>query len=152
MADKQSRREPFFSESEDHERPLDPGFYSPPGPWERIEPTIRLAAFAVLFVCAVLLIEWGTDKFSEYRAVQAANAAVAELEAANRARAAEAERRQRALRERRADTNQGKWLAKNCSDWRRTYDDLGAPTAQREMRRHCRIYQHYLDTGRVVTR
>ena len=61
------------------------------------------------------------------------------------------ERRCVALREERANTNQGKWLAKNCSDWRRAYDDLGAPTAEREMRRHCRIYEEYLDTGIAVT-
>jgi hypothetical protein len=80
-----------------------------------------------------------------------ARGCAAQSQAAAEQRKREAERSRLALREQRANTNQGKWLAKNCSDWRRAYDDLGAPTAQREMRRHCHIYEEYLDTGIAVT-
>lgn len=57
------------------------------------------------------------------------------------------ERRRVALREERANTNQSKWLARNCSDWRRAHEDIGGPTAEREMKRHCKIYERYLETG-----
>ena len=63
----------------------------------------------------------------------------------------EAERRRLALREQRANTNQGKWLAKNCSEWRRAHEDIGGPTAEVEMRRHCALYDKYLETGIAVT-
>ena len=97
------------------------------------------------------MVDWAYQRYAQYRAAQALNEMVADLEKTTQAAAEqsrrEAERRHQALREQRANTNQGKWLAKNCSDWRRAYEDLGAPTTEREMKRHCRLYEEYLATG-----
>lgn len=163
MSDPGGRKEPVFSEPDDGEERFqsDP-FDSRLPARDRLDPGLRLAAFAVVFVCSVIFIEWGVQKYLEYRAIQAMYAAIAELEAyskasAERARLLEArtreaaERRRLALREQRASTNQGKWLAMNCADWRRAHGDIGGPTAEREMRRHCRLYEEYLDTGITVT-
>jgi hypothetical protein len=162
MSDPEGRKEPVFSEPHDgDERFRSDPFDSRLPPRDR-DPRLRLAAFAVVFVCSVIFIEWGVQKYLEYRAIQAMNAALVELEASSKASAErarllearareEAERRRLALREQRANTNQGKWLAKTCSDWRRAHEDIGGPTAEREMRRHCRVYEEYLDTGIAVT-
>ncbi|WP_376694245.1 hypothetical protein [Wenzhouxiangella sp. EGI_FJ10409] len=131
-----------------------------------------MAIIAVSIVCGLFIADWLYERYTEYRAVQmleqmakgfeqsarAASQSLQEstqrsmdqLRASSERARQEAERRRLALREQRADTNQGKWLAKNCSDWRRAYEDLGAPTAQQEMRRHCQIYETYLDTGIAV--
>ena len=117
--------------------------------------TVSIQTFAVVFVCSVVFIEWAVQKYFDYRAVQAVTSALTELEESNKARAEqarrEAERRRLALREQRANTNQGKWLAKNCSHWRRAHEDIGGPTAVAEMRRHCEFYDKYLETGIAVT-
>lgn len=158
MTHRDSRKEPGFSESGDQHDLDDELFESRLTPQDKLDPRLRLAAFAVLFIRLVLFIEWGIQKYHEYRANQALKemmagmersiqASTAELRAMTERNRQEAERRRLALREKRASTNQGKWLAKNCSDWRRTYNDLKAATAEREMKRHCRLYEKYLDTG-----
>jgi t-SNARE complex subunit (syntaxin) len=78
---------------------------------------------------------------------QTLQASTAELQATTERNRKDAERRHLALRKQRASTNDGKWLAKNCSDWRRSYNQLKAATAEREMKRHCEIYERYLETG-----
>jgi len=78
---------------------------------------------------------------------ESVEASAAQLRANAERNRREAERQRLALREQRASTKQGKWLSMNCSDWRRTYNDLKAATAKREMQRHCRLYERYLETG-----
>jgi len=152
MSSKNFRKEPVFSDSDRHQNhDHDELIESRLPPRDNLDLRLRLAAIAVLFVCSVFLIDWGIQKYREYQAVQMIKGAVESLERAGEAAQREAERRRLALRDQRAKTNQGEWLAKNCSDWRRAYDDLGAPTAEREMRRHCRIYEQYLDTGIAAT-
>jgi len=162
MSRNNSRKEPVFSDSgqqrqRDHDDLSDSRLPPPDG----LDPRLRLAAFAVVFVCSVIFIEWAVQKYFDYRAVQVVRAALTEFEESTKASAEqakameararrEAERRRLALREQRANTNQGKWLAKNCSDWRQAHQDIGGPTAEREMTRHCRLYEEYLDTGIAV--
>lgn len=157
-----SRKEPRFSDPGDQGDPEDELFDSRLPSQDKLDPRLRLAALAVLFICSIFFIEWGIQKYYEYRANQALKemmagmeesieASAAELRAMTERNRQEAENRRLALREQRASTNQGKWLAKNCSDWRRTYDDLKAATAEREMQRHCRLYERYLETGIAKT-
>ena len=168
------RREPEFSDSDQQrQRDQDDLFNSRLPPKDNLDPRLRLAAIAVIVVCALIVVDWVYQRYTEYRAAQALNEMVTGLEetteaatkalqrqarenAAQRQAAAEqsrreVERRRLALREQRASTNQGKWLAKNCSDWRRAYEDLGAPTAEREMKRNCRLFEEYLETGIAIT-
>lgn len=163
MSSKDFRKEPVFSDSnrrrqQDH----DDLFDSRLPPKDELDPRIRVAIISVSIVCGLFIADWLYERYTEYRAVQMleqmAKAATQSLqestqrsmdqlrESSERARQ-EAEHRRLALRDQRAETNRGKWLAKNCSDWRRAYEDLEAPTAEREMKRHCEIYEKYLQTG-----
>lgn len=174
MRDQESKQEPFFSDSENTKQSdHDPLFDSRQPPRDELDPRLRLAAIGIATVCALFVVDWGYDRYVEYRARQALNEMLMGLqettEAATRslqqeARASakrrqalaevnrqETERRRLALRVQRASTNQGKWLSKNCSDWRRAYKDLKAPTAKAEMKRHCDSYEKYLETGIAVT-
>ncbi|NEZ04283.1 hypothetical protein G4Y73_09015 [Wenzhouxiangella sp. XN201] len=163
MRDQDSKHEPYFSDSDESKQAdHDPLFDSRQSPREELDPRIRLAAFAVVFICSVFFIEWGIQKYHEYRANQAMKEMMADLEKSVQASAAqlratternrrEAERKHLALREQRANTSQGKWLAKNCADWRRAHESLQAPTAEAEMKRHCDLYEKYLSTGIAAT-
>jgi len=63
-----------------------------------------------------------------------------EIQRENQARLAE-------IRRERESSTTGRWLAKNCSDWTRAWNQLEAETARKEMKRHCEIYKRYLQTG-----
>jgi hypothetical protein len=172
MSGRNVRKEPGFSDPEQQSH-QDDLFDSRLPPKDELDPRLRVAAIAVTLVCALFIADWAYQRYAEYRAVQALNEMVADLEettqaatrslqrqaresAAQRQAAAErtrreADRRRLALREQRGNTTQGKWLAKNCSDWRQAHQDIGGPTAEREMKRHCRLYEEYLETGIAVT-
>lgn len=172
MSESNDRKEPGFSDSE-HQSHHDDLFDSRLPPKDELDPRLRVAAIAVTLVCALFIADWAYQRYAEYRAVQAlkemvsgfkastqaatrslqrqARESAAQRQAAAERNRIETERRRSDQREQRASTNQGKWLAKNCSDWRRAHQDIGGPTAEREMTRHCRLYEEYLDTGIAVT-
>jgi hypothetical protein len=150
-----NRREPFISDGRAGGQDHDELFDSRLPPKDELDPRLRVAAIAVTLVCGLFVADWVYQRYAEYRAAQTLKEMVTDLQESTSAAAEqsrrEAERTRLALREQRASTNQGKWLAKNCSDWRRAYENLGVPTAEREMKHHCGLYEEYLATGIAVT-
>jgi hypothetical protein len=149
-----NRREPFISDGREGDPDHDELFHPPLPPKDELDPRLRVAGIAVTLVCGLLIADWVYQRYAAYRAVQALKEMVTDLQESSSAAAEqsrqEAERTRLALREQRANTNQGKRLAKNCSDWRRAHQDIGGPTTEREMKRHCRLYEEYLDKGSVA--
>lgn len=156
MTHRDSHKEPTFSESGDQPNRDDELFDSRLPRRDKLDPRLRLAAIAVVIACTIFVADRFYQRYMERQAVEELNEMFTGFadtaEAEMRQARAESERRMATLRKQRANTNQGKWLAKNCSDWRRTYEDLGSATAEREMKKHCRIYEKYLNTGIAATR
>ncbi|MCA1779009.1 MAG: hypothetical protein LC637_06410 [Xanthomonadaceae bacterium] len=85
------------------------------------------------------------------QSAEQAGAAMEEMNQQAKARAAAAQKQQherieQQRRTRRA-TTEGGWLAKNCADWTRAWEEMKAPTAEREMNKHCGRLERYLQTG-----
>ena len=120
---------------------------------------IRWAVVLIIVLLSLLVSNQVWERVQEYRAQKmieqwAADAEQALLEAQQeiefsrqQAQAQQAARQQQ-QREARASSSRGKWLAKNCADWRRANDELPTRTTAEEVRRHCAIYESYLETGR----
>ncbi len=106
---------------------------------------IFVIALAAAFWTADLLI----DRYREYKAMQVLEQELAIFEATMDSIREEQDARVRAQRHQRASTTTGQWLAKNCSDWRASYEARATETAQTEMRNHCSAYQRYLSSGIV---
>jgi hypothetical protein len=149
-----NRREPFISDGREGGQAHDELFDSRLPPKDERDTRLHIAAIAVTLVCGLFVADWVYQRYAEYRAAQTLKEMVTDLQESTSAAAEqsrrEAERTRLALREQRANTNQGKRLAKNCSDWRRAHQDIGGPTTEREMKRHCRLYEEYLDKGSVA--
>ena len=159
MSDRDRRIEPTF-ELEPLDPPTSPRSETFGAEPRRVEPefndrgphfSVRLTLFAITTACLVFIIDIGLDRAIEYRTTrqiqQEAQALLDEMEqsAANEQARQELQiQRQRAAR---AQTTPGKWLAKNCSDWTRAWNQLKAPTAEIERKKHCGRYETYLATG-----
>lgn len=174
MTRRSIRREPISSDFDRHNHhDHDELFDSRLPPKDELDPRVRVAIIAMSIAVGLFIGDWLFQRYTEHRTVQVLeevakgfeeSAKVAtrslqestqrsmdHLRATNERARQEAERRRLALRNQRASTNQGKWLAKNCSDWRRAHTDIGGPTAEAEMGRHCALYERYLDTGIAST-
>ncbi len=130
---------------------------------------IKLAAIVVVGTClffvgdrlytryqerqAVLALERELQALGAYmsESLEQSGAAIQQVsEQANaRAAAAAAQQRERTEQQRRARlaTTEGGWLAKNCADWTRAWNELNAETAAQEMNKHCGRLERYLQTG-----
>ena len=120
---------------------------------------IRWSIVFMIVLLSVLVSNQVWERVQDYRAQKAIEhwsdeaerallEAQRELESARIRTQAEQAAKQQQLRQARADSSRGKWLAKNCTDWRRANDELHTRTTAEEMRRHCAIYERYLATGR----
>lgn len=131
--DRQPTERPAFAP----ERPV------PPSPWA------RLVMLSVVLACVIFIADRALVHYKEYRYAREVGTLLQSFqdEADNSRRRAEVQHQNQ--RRMRAASNQGKWLARNCEDWRRSHQQQPLPTSEAEMARHCRIYRQYLDTGRV---
>jgi len=112
-----------------------------------LTPTIRLTLYAVAALCLFILGERILDRYQRHLAIQALNEQLEAFDEQMEQMSAEQAARARATRERRAQTSTGQWLAKNCSDWQRSYESMQTQTARDEMRAKCRAYERFLETG-----
>ena len=120
---------------------------------------IRWSIVFIIVLLSVLISNQVWERVQDYRvqkaieqwaadAEQALLEAQQELEFSRQQAQAQQAARQQQQREARANSSRGKWLAKNCADWRRANDELPTRTTAEEVRRHCAIYERYLETGR----
>lgn len=58
---------------------------------------------------------------------------------------------QAAEKQRRIRSNKGRELEKNCSDWQRAAKELKSRTAEAGSKEHCRKYETYINTGRIIS-
>ena len=166
MQKDRDRIEPVFGESEELDRhQAGPSPFDPEPDPASIHPAIQFAAIAVVVACLFFV---GERIYIHYQARQAvkeletlgtymteslqqAGAAMEKTNRQSRARTAAAQRQQqeRIEQQRRARmaTTEGGWLAKNCADWTRTWNEMKAATAEREMKKHCGRLERYLATG-----
>ena len=144
-----NRREPVFKDGES-ESPAPP-------PWvqqeksSQTDPFVKIAMIALTALALVLIGDKLLDRYIQYRAtqelVQGLENFQADMESTMQSINEQSAERTRAQRQQRANSTTGKWLAKNCADWRRSYETRPTETAQSEMQTHCRIYQNYLANG-----
>ena len=166
MVDIRNRREPEVPERgtarrkpETQERPE---FLGPEPEPQAIGPVATIAVAVIAIACVFLVGErlyaWyvankALNELTELSesAMKDAQRAMEELSARQQARQREIQRQNEAriakLRQERAQSVPGQWLSKNCSDWTRSWSQLQAETARREMEKHCGRYSRYLDTG-----
>jgi len=170
MQNDSNRIESVFGESEasDRHQAGPPPFDPEPEP-ASLHPAVQFAAIAVVVAClffvgeriyvhyqarqAVKALERELESLGTYmtESVEQAGAAMEQANRESRARTAAAQRQQqeRIEQQRRARmaTTEGGWLAKNCADWTRTWNEMKAATAEREMKKHCGRLERYLATG-----
>ena len=174
MKQRDNRIEPIFEEDDESGRHQagPPPFDLEPEP-ASIHPAIQFAAIAVVLAClffvgerlyihyqarqAVKVLERELESLGTYmnENVKQAGAAMEEMNQQAKARAAAAQKQQqeRIVQQRRTRmaTTEGGWLAKNCADWTRAWNQMKAPTAEREMNKHCGRLERYLETGIAPT-
>lgn len=148
MSKYRRRIEPTFSSTSKVEEDSSPAISNKePDSEDRPHPSLKLAALAIVVACAVYIGDSALDSYREYQAMQFLNAQTKkfqnEMESAQRIARARLQQQRQA----RADTRTGKWLSKNCADWRRSHSVNPLPTSAAEMKRHCAAYERYLDTG-----
>ena len=112
-----------------------------------LDPAVKLALFAASLLALVIVGDKLLDRYIQYRAMQALTQELERFENTMASISADQTARIRAQRRQRADTTTGKWLAKNCIDWRRSYESMPTETAQTEMRTHCSAYERFLSSG-----
>ena len=170
MKHRDNRIEPTFEEDEaSHRRQADPPPLDLEPETASIYPAIKFAAIAVVLAClffvgerlyihyqarqAVKVLERELDALGTHmtQSLEQAGAATERMNQQAKARAAAAQKQQqeRIEEQRRArmSTTEGGWLAKNCADWTRAWKEMEAPTAEREMNKHCGRLERYLKTG-----
>ncbi len=118
--------------------------------WSELPAVIKLASIAIVLACAIFIADRGYHRYQELRATQEAMAFIEQKEAELAAMGRQVQAQQSQQREARASSTQGRWMHRNCQDWRRSFGDSRLPTAQEEMVRHCRAYERYLETGQVA--
>jgi len=170
MQNDSNRIESVFGESEasDRHQAGPPPFDPEPEP-ASLHPAVQFAAIAVVVAClffvgeriyvhyqarqAVKALERELESLGTYmtESLEQAGAAMEQANRESRARTAAAQRQQqeRIEQQRRARmaTTEGGWLAKNCADWTRAWNQMKAATARREMNKHCGRLERYLATG-----
>ena len=146
------RREPVFdperrspTPTEPERTPFDPE--SQPSDRPRLDPAVRFALYAVGALCLFILTERLVDRYHQRQALQVLTEQLEFAEENLEQISAEQAARVRATRARRARSTTGQWLAKNCSDWTRSYEDMPTETGRTEMRTHCAAYERYLSSG-----
>lgn len=146
------RIEPVLGESSERQASPEPLVLEPSrdSRWSELPPVIRLASLAIVVACSIFVADWVYQRYVEYRAALALKAIVEQAGAGVAAMDRQAEARQAYQRQARASSAQGRWMHRNCEDWRRSYGDRRLPTAREEMRRHCQAYERYLETGQVA--
>ena len=116
----------------------------------KVDSTVKIAMISLTMLALVLIGDTLLDRYNEYRAKQQIAQELENLQATLQSSMQsineQSADRVRAQRQQRANSTTGKWLAKNCADWRRSYESRPTETAQSEMQAHCRIYENYLST------
>jgi hypothetical protein len=144
----QNRKEPTLSDT--------PQFRHEPGPvynglepetQASMHPLAKLALLAVVLACLAFVADRAWQRYQEYRLLQEIHAIAEGFEQSMRNMADQERARVVQQRRNRAASRDGRWLGKNCADWRRAYQDNPLPTTRTEMQRHCQIYERYLATG-----
>lgn len=94
-----------------------------------------------------LLSTWVTARIVAYQVEQASLSLSAELNA--QATKIEQQNQQRLLqtREQRTTSQIGRFLSKNCEEWKTTHQQYESFTSQQEMDKACKRYTEYLRTG-----
>ena len=148
------RREPVFdperrsATSDDAERtPNEPTPEPPARP--RLDPAVRFALYAVGALCLFVLAERIIDRYHQRQALQVLTEQLELVEESFEQMSEEQAARVREQRRQRAGTTTGQWLAKNCADWTRSYDDMPTETGRAEKQKHCTAYRRYLASGVV---
>jgi hypothetical protein len=112
-----------------------------------LPPAVRFTLYAVSALCLFVLVERIHDRYQAHRAMQYLNEQIEAFGDSLDQMSEEQAARVRATREQRARTTTGKWLAKNCADWTRSYEDMPTATGRAEMRTHCAAHERYLASG-----
>ncbi len=148
MTDRFSRKEPTLSDPQDSAgTPV--SLYDDPAPESNsaMHPMAKLALLAIMMACLVFIADRGYQRYQEYRLMQELQVLADGFEQSMQQLSEEQRARQEQIRRNREASSDGRWLAKNCADWRRAYQNNPQPTSRSEMRRHCQIYEGYLSTG-----
>jgi hypothetical protein len=148
MTDHFSRKEPTLSDPQDSGgTPV--SFYDDPEPESNssMHPMAKLALLAVILACLAFVADRGYQRYQECRLMQELQALADGFEQSMQNLNEEQRARQVQIRRNREASSDGRWLAKNCADWRRAYQNNPQPTSRSEMRHHCQIYERYLSTG-----
>ncbi|MEX2498264.1 MAG: hypothetical protein WD397_05245 [Wenzhouxiangellaceae bacterium] len=171
MKHRDNRIESIFEQDEESDRHQD----DDPAPFDlepepaSIHPAIQFAAIAVVVACLFFVGDRLYTRYQERQAIKALEQALEDLgaymndgleqagaameqisqQARVRNAAAAEHQRERIDQQHRARmaTTEGGWLAKNCADWTRAWEEMKAPTAEREMNKHCGQLERYLETG-----
>ncbi len=148
MSHQPDRKEPTVSETSLTHRdpgPVYKGLEEVPQPG--MHPLAIMALAAVVLACLIFVSDRVYERYQEYRIMQELQAVADGIEQSVEEMAARERARVAQVRRNRVASSQGRWLEKNCADWRRHYENDPQPTARSEMRRHCQIYENYLTTG-----
>ena len=161
MASHRERKEPVFLEQETrsspgkhpqgYAEPADASSDSPALPENNNNLIFKVAAVALILACGLYMADRLYQRYLEQQALREINSMVEgwidQANAMNEQMSREARERQRRLMQQRANSREGRWLGRNCYDWRQTHAQMPGPTSQTEMKRHCDLYERYLQTG-----
>ena len=153
MTDHLSRKEPRFSDLQDSaEAPVPANDDPEPEPESAMHPMAKLALLAIILACLAFVADRGYQRYQEYRLMQELQALVDGFEQSIQNLNEDQRAQQEQIRRNRAASSDGRWLAKNCEDWRLAHQNNPQPTSRTEMRHHCQTYERYLATGMAPRR